>query len=147
MDYMSYFVQFWYVPVIIVLILIGTIVANVLRSKKTKAANAEFLSAHPAAAKVYTSSRASITSETIQVYTVNGDHPQTFLESGKTGFYVIPGESTVQASYVYNRPGVIYKNVTTTYGPADYIFTTEPNKQYELGFNRKSDTFTFVQLG
>jgi hypothetical protein len=61
------------------------------------------------------------------------------------GFYLKPGTSTVEISYYHNRPGIFYKNVTTTTDTVKKEMETEPNKKYLLGFDRKAETFTLEE--
>jgi hypothetical protein len=49
--------------------------------------------------------------------------------------------------YTYNRPGVLHKNVMTTYGPVKKDLAIEAGKNYTLGFDREAETFTFEEAG
>jgi hypothetical protein len=132
------------------------------RLQKMEASNKAFLEKYPDAAKVYPYSRASITSETVQVHSVDGGPPEFFYEAGSSnplasiaasitgnnntsGFYLKPGTSTVELSYYHNRPGIFYKNVTTTTDTLKKELNTEPNKKYMLGFDRKAEAFTLEE--
>jgi hypothetical protein len=145
MDIAEYFKTYWYIAAAIVIVIIGSIVYSVVRTKKQKESNTLFLAEHPAAAKVYLTKRALAVSGTVQVLTVNGQHAQLFTESGKSGFYVVPGQGSVYASFSTTRPGVVYRTVTKTWGPANFEFVTAPNKSYFLGFNSKESAFTFEE--
>jgi hypothetical protein len=140
------FEQNKYVFTIMGIVIVGSIVFNIVRLGKTKASNRNFLADHPDAAKVYLTTKALITSEAVTVYTVEGEKPQNFFETGKTGFYLSPGKSTVEISYTHSRPGVLHKNVTETFGPVKKELVTEANKSYLLGFDRKDNTFTFEEI-
>lgn len=123
-----------------------SIVFNIIRARSMKSRGADFLSKHPDAAKIYLTTKALITSEAVRVHSVEGQKPHDFVDSGKTGFYVVPGRSNVQISYTYTRPGVLHKNVTTTTDVVDKVLETQPRKSYLLGFNRKAENFTFEEI-
>jgi hypothetical protein len=141
----SVFQQNRYVFIIMGLVIIGTMVFNVVRLRKMKGSNQNFLASHPDAAKIYLTVKALITSEVVTVYGVDGEGPQFFAEGAKSGFYVIPGSRTVEMSYTHSRPGVLHKNVTQTYGPVKKELVVEANKTYLLGFDRDQETFTFEE--
>lgn len=64
----------------------------------------------------------------------------------KAGFYVIPGSRIIEMQYTYNRPGIIHKNVMTTYGPVTKELQIESGKSYILGFDRDDENFTFEEF-
>ena len=132
-----------YVFGVMVLATIISISYAIIKNKKMKKDGANFLQLHPDAARVYLTSKALITSEAVTVYTVNGEAPSRFTDSGKTGFYLVPGSSKVSISYTYTRPGVLHKTVTTSTDVVEKILETEPNRSYMLGFDREAETFTF----
>ena len=147
MDFMAIFQQNKTVFMFMGLVIIGTFIFNMFRMKKMKSSNQDFLRDHPNAAKVYLTTRALITSEAVTVIAVDDAAPQLFMEGTKTGFYAVPGTRIVQMQYTYNRPGVLHKNVTTTYGPVKKDLVIEAGKSYILGFDRKAETFTFAETG
>jgi hypothetical protein len=115
------------------------------RMRSIKESGREFLSKHPDAARVFLTSRALITSEAVQVHSVDGGTPELFMEKMKTGFYAVPGKSTVEISYTHTRPGVLHKTVTTTTDVVKKELVTEPKKSYMLGFDRDENAFTFEE--
>jgi hypothetical protein len=140
---------------------VGTYMGR-MRLQKLGASNKAFLEKYPDAAKVYPYSRASLTSEAVQVHAVDGELPEFFYEAGKlsgiaaitagltgngsnSGFYLKPGTSVVEMSYYHNRPGFFYKNVTTTTDVIKKELTAEAGKKYLLGFDRKEKTFTLEE--
>jgi hypothetical protein len=153
------------VVVVILFATVGTAMGRA-RLQKLEASNKIFLEKYPGAAKVYPYSRASISSEAVRVHSVEGELPEFFYEAGTSsgivpaiaavianitgnsntsGFYLKPGISTVEISYYHNRPGIFYKNVTTTTDTVKKELNTEPNKKYRLGFDRKAETFTLEE--
>ena len=135
-----------YVFIALGLAIVGSIAYGVIRLKILKSSNAAFLAQRPDAAKIYLAVKALITSEAVTVYTVDGERPQSFMEAGKTGLYVIPGKRTVEMSYSHSRPGVLHRAVTHTYGPVTKELETEPGKSYLLGFDRDAENFTFAEM-
>ena len=132
-----------YVFCAIAAVTVLSVVYAVIRNRSMKKAGANFLELHPDAARVYLTSKALITVEAVTVYTVNGEPPSRFTDGGKTGFYVVPGKSTVEISYSYTRPGVMHKTVTTSTDVVEKILETKPHHSYILGFDRKAESFTF----
>jgi hypothetical protein len=136
------------------------------RLQKLEESNRIFLERYPGAARVYPYSRSSISSEAVRVHSVDGALPEFFYEAGNStgiasiiagviatitgngdssGLYLKPGTSAVELSYYHNRPGIFYKNVTTTTDTVKMELKAEPNKKYRLGFDRKAATFTLEE--
>jgi hypothetical protein len=153
------------VVVLIAFAVVSTYMGRV-RLQKAEASNKAFLEKYPNAAKVYPYSRASITSEAVRIHSVDGELPEFFYETGKlngiaaivagiiagitgngsnSGFYLKPGTSTVEMSYYHNRPGIMYKNVTSTTDAIKKELAVEANKKYLLGFDRKENVFTLEE--
>jgi hypothetical protein len=93
---------------------------------------------------------------------VDGQSPEFFYEPGKlgviasliagvtgngsnSGFYLKPGTSAVEMDYYHNRPGIMYKNVTSTTDVIKKDLTVEAGKKYLLGFDRKEKIFTLQE--
>jgi hypothetical protein len=146
MDFMAIFEQNKTVFMFMALIIASTFIFNIVRMRKLRSSNQDFLQTHPDAAKVYLTAKAFITSETVTVISVDGQPPQLFVEGVKTGFYAVPGGRTVEMQYTYNRPGIIHKNVMTTFGPATKELHIESGKSYILGFDRDAEIFTFGEF-
>jgi hypothetical protein len=146
MEFMTIFQQNKTVFMFMALVIAGTFIFNAIRMKKLKSSNRDFLQANPNAAKVYLTAKAFITSEAVTVISVDGEDPQLFMEGGKSGFYAVPGSRAVEMQYAYNRPGVIHKNVMTTYGPVKKELLIESGKSYILGFDRDAENFTFTEF-
>jgi hypothetical protein len=146
MDFKSLFQQNKYVFIIMAFVFIGTAVYNIIRMRGMKSSNRNFIGEHPDIAKIYLTVKALITSEAVTVTAVDDEPPEYFTENGKTGFYAVPGNRVIEMSYTHNRPGIIYKNVTTTVGPVKKELIIAANKTYLLGFDRKEETFTFTEL-
>lgn len=133
----------WVVFLAMGVVMVLSLVWNMLRLKKMKSGNKNFLEQYPDAAKIYLTNKALVATEAVQVITVNGDTPNHFVENGKTGFYVLPGRCTVELNYTYSKPSVVHKTVTESTGVVEKILETEPYKTYFLGFDRTKSVFTF----
>ena len=121
------------------------IVAQIIMNKKNNAKVGKYLEQYPNSAKVYMSYRVGITTESMNIILVDGQEPCKFAKGGKGGVYVKPGHSALCVNYTYQRPGVMYKTVSKTTGAVDVKIEVEANKSYELGFDRKTEEFTFVE--
>jgi len=135
------------ISVIIAVVIIGAIYYSyITKMKKMKASNQDFIAAHPEAVKIFLTTKALITSEAVTVYSVDDEAPQSFIENGKSGLYVIPGSRIVEMAYTYSRPGIVHKNVTQTIGPEKKELLVENGKEYLLGFDRENESFIFKEL-
>ncbi|MDR0641036.1 MAG: hypothetical protein LBG07_01085 [Treponema sp.] len=141
-----------YFVVVIVFLAVGYMVSQSM-ARKSAGNVKEFLAQHPDAVKIYLMGKFSIASEAVVVATVDGELPVLFTEGGsfgipglpggKSGLYVLPGTRTLELQYTHNRPGIMYKNVTTSTGLVKKEFVVEAGKTYVLGFDRKNENFTF----
>ena len=138
--------QYWYYLVVFGVMIVGSIVYNIVYFKKMKKGVANYLEENPDSAKVYLTTKALITSEAVQVHSINNELPANFVEKGKTGFYLKPGDNTAEISYTYTRPGVMYKTVTKSTDVVKKELTVLPNKSYLIGFDRKAEDFTFEEI-
>ncbi|MDR2528729.1 MAG: hypothetical protein LBD04_06920 [Synergistaceae bacterium] len=145
MSFMEILQQNWLTFVIFAIVSVGAMGYGFMRLNKIRASGQEFLARHPDAAKIYLTQRALVTSEAVEVHTVEGEAPPLFVEKGKQGFYVLPGKRVVEVSYSYTRPGVLHKNVTQSTGVVRKELVTEPRKSYLLGFDRDAESFTFTE--
>ena len=146
MDFMQIIQQYWYIIAVFGVLIIGSVFFSVINMRKMKDVNQKFLAEHPDAAKIYLTNKTSITQENVTVYSVNVQTPQGFMEGTKNGIYLVPGRSTLQLSYTYTRPGVMYKSVSKTTDMVEQMVEVAPYKTYQLGFDRKAETFTFEEI-
>jgi hypothetical protein len=110
---------------------------------KKKNAAAKFLAEHPTAARVYIKGAAQ---GALTVISVNNERPVTFIEGMKSGFFLLPGENVLELTYQWTRPGVLHKTVTTTVGPNKIKVTAETEKSYNIGYNKKEETYNFEEI-
>ena len=126
---------------VILVVVVGTIIYNIWRSKKVKAGAAEFLVRHPDAIKVWPVVKAGITTSQTFIHEIDDDVPVEIHEKGKVGYLVIPGKRKLSVSSTYTRPGVMYKTVSETVGPVEKTVNFEARKDYKIGYNRKTEKF------
>ena len=125
---------------------VGSIIYSVMYFKKNKRDVATFLEKHPDASKIYMTQKGTVTSEVIQILSVNGEKPLKFDEGMKGGVYVAPAKKVeLGLDYIYTRPGVMYKSVTKTTGLVNREVEVEANKEYKVGYDRKAQDFTFEE--
>jgi hypothetical protein len=143
--------------IFVVVFIVAAYLYSQFMYQKTVSAGKKFLAGHPDAVKVYLASKVSLASEMVYVTSVDGEFPVTFSEPGKlpivipgipgskNGIYVLPGTRSLEVQYTHNRPGIMYKNVTTSTGAVKKEIVVEANKNYRLGFDRKAEAFTFEE--
>lgn len=126
------------IAVIIVLSVIWMIFAN----KKHKGYVNKWLEEHPDAIKVYVSNpKGAIKQTQITIGAVDDETVMTFNAGMAYGFYLTPGKHILDATCTTQRPGVMYRNVFTTYGPMKVEVEVEKDKEYIFSFNKKKEEF------
>lgn len=107
----------------------------------------KWLAAHPNAVKVFVDYDASIMKMgSLNILSVDDEAPILFNQGTKVGFYVTPGKHIINSSFVVSRPGIMYRSVTTTYGPSKQEIKTEAHKTYNYKFNRKDKSYDFSEI-
>lgn len=76
----------------------------------------------------------------------SGDEFQEFRTTEGMGFYILPGEVTLNISYSETKPGFVHKSVTKYTEPLDYTVNAEANKTSQLAYSMKEKQFTFTEL-
>ncbi|MDR1315948.1 MAG: hypothetical protein LBK13_03650 [Spirochaetales bacterium] len=142
----QHFQQNKYIFIVFGLVIAGTIVFNIVRLKKMKPSDKQFLEEHPDAAKVYLGLKTLVVFGAVTVHSVDAEAPALFSEGGKNGFYAVPGKRMVEMTYTSSRPGIIHENVTQTHGPYKKELIIIANKNYLLGFDRGKEIFTFGEI-
>jgi hypothetical protein len=143
-----------YLIVVVVFVAAAFMYSQAL-SRKASGAAREFLNQHPDALKVYLAGKFGIVTESVHVATVDGEPVHAFTEGGalgvpgfpgsKSGVYILPGTRTLELQYTHNRPGLLYKNVSTSTGLVKKEFVFEAGKTYHIAFDRKEETFTLEE--
>lgn len=114
---------------------------------------------HPEAAKVYFAVHNGALSVTSDHITVNGIkpvpgaaapggavQPQDVWLTVSDYCLVLPGTWVFSLSAMHTRPGVMYRSVSTSYGPIDVQISVAPYKSYQLTFDRKSQQFGVAEI-
>ena len=134
--------------IFIVLFIAASCAYSFYMNSRNNSKKEDFLKQHPDASKVFLSSKNFlIIQDGVVVGTVNDDYPILFSEGfAKGGFYAKPGGNKVMMTYTHTRPGIMHKTVTTTYGPTERELNIEPNKTYQLSFDRKAEEFVLEEV-
>ena len=127
------------IPIVFVVYIIGMLVYM----KKRKQGYEKWLSEHPDTVKIYLRTGFNaITTKTLTGRILSSNaYPQIVYEGMSSVIYALPGTVDVELTYQYTRPGVVYRNVTTTWGPTKLTLEVEKGKTYALTFDKKEETF------
>lgn len=126
---------------VVIAIFILAAVFSFVSIKMNKKALAKWLAAHPDAVKIELSSGNNvITQKQLYARVISGE-AAIFNEKAKYIVCADPGDIVLEVTYTYTRPGVLYKNVTTTWGPAKVELNVEKGKDYLLSFDKKEEQF------
>ncbi len=114
--------------------------------KKKRGNAVKWLEQHPDAAKIFLETKSNlIKNNTLNIIAVDDADPVIFYENGKSGFYMTAGTHIVTSSFSSSRPGVLHRNVTTTYAPTKQELVVENNKTYTYTFDVKEKTYQFIE--
>ncbi len=107
----------------------------------------EFLEKNPNAIKVYLGGLEmnGVHAVSINLDSVDGEKPLTFMEGLKTGIYLLPGKHILEATATKTRPWIMHKSVSTVFGPIKNEVEVEMHKTYSFGFDAQDETFTFQE--
>ena len=126
---------------VVIAIFILAAVFSFVSIKMNKKALAKWLAAHPDAVKIELSSGNNvITQKQLYARVISGE-AAIFNEKAKYIVCAEPGDIVLEVTYTYTRPGVLYKKVTTTWGPAKVELNVEKGKDYLLSFDKKEEQF------
>ncbi|MGF7110341.1 hypothetical protein [Treponema pedis] len=138
-----------YYIVIVPIFFIAIAIFSFIKMKNNKARTANWLSEHQNAVKVYINKNANIMDLSmpgLTVHTTDGELPITFTEGITSGFYLTPGTHIIESSFSKSRPGIMYRKVTTTYGPSKQEVSVEAFKTYNYRFDKKEETYIFEEI-
>ena len=126
---------------VVIAIFILAAVFSFVSIKMNKKALTKWLAVHPDAVKIELSSGNNvITQKQLYARVISGE-AAIFNEKAKYIVCADPGDIVLEVTYTYTRPGVLYKNVTTTWGPAKVELNVEKGKDYLLSFDKKEEQF------
>lgn len=113
--------------------------------KMNKNAKDKWLEEHKGAVRVALSTSTNlITSKQLFAEVVSGE-AAVFADNTSYAVYAMPGDVVLEVTYSYTRPGVVHRNVTTTWGPAKVELHLEPNKEYALTFDKNEEKFNLEE--
>lgn len=110
-------------------------------NKKAK----EWLAKNPSASKVYIKTLNLIVyQQTLDIVSIDDKQPVRFYEllGLKQGFYLVPGDHVIKSSFTTVRPGIFYKEVSTTYGPSENKVEIKEGVNYDYSFSTSKEHFT-----
>lgn len=126
---------------VVIAIFILAAVFSFVSIKMNKNALTKWLAVHPNAVKIELSSGNNvITQKQLYARVISGE-AAIFNEKAKYIVCAEPGDIVLEVTYTYTRLGVLYKNVTTTWGPAKVELTVERGKDYLLSFDKEEEQF------
>lgn len=126
---------------VVIAIFILAAVFSFVSIKMNKKALTKWLAEHPNAVKIELSSGNNIiTQKQLYARVISGE-AAIFSEKAKYIVCADPGDIVLEVTYTYTRPGVLHKNVTTTWGPAKVELNVEKGKEYLLSFDKKEEQF------
>lgn len=124
--------------IVVILYVVWMIYAN----KKHSGYVNKWLKEHPNAIKVYVSNpKGAIKQGQITIGSIDDETVMTFNAGMTYGFYLTPGTHIIEATCVTQRPGVMYRNVYTTYGPIKLEVEVKADKEYTFTFDKKKEEF------
>ena len=122
--------------------IIFSILYTIFMFSRNKGKVQKFLQAHPNAAKAIVKGAAQ---GRFVFESVNGEKPVLGSEGIKTAVYLIPGENVISFHYTWQRPKLTGGTVQTTIGPVEISVQAEPNKSYNISFDKKTETCKFEE--
>ena len=144
---MEAFKEIWNGPARYVIILMAVIIIAyipimiIVLNKKKRQANA-FLAQNPTAARVV---MRATSQGLISVLSVNGEKPNTFIMGTKKGFFLMPGENTVELTFRWVSQGVMHNTITHTVGPEKVVMIAETQKVYDIKYNRDTSNYDLTE--
>ncbi len=134
-------VYFFIIPVIMVLYFIGYL----FYVKKDRSKKKDFMAENPTASTIYCQiGQKGIKSLSVQIHSIDGGHSfKHFQEGLRVAYVLMPGTHVIEASASTTRPGVVYRNVSETFGPVKLEVEVGTAKTYKLEFDIKNKEFMF----
>ena len=137
-------IMFYYIAAVIIVGIGGTLLSKYFTNKNSN----KFLQENPGASKLFTKNKSiGITSQTIEILKVDDNESSSvFVEGMKYGMYLKPGNRELTVRATVTRPGILHKRVTTVWGPMKINVNIEPEKRYELRFDKKTEQFSVFEI-
>ena len=137
-------IMFYYIAAVIIVGIGGTLLSKYFTNKNAN----KFLQENPGASKLFTKNKSiGITSQTIEILKVDDNESSSvFVEGMKYGIYLKPGNRELTVRATTTRLGILHKRVTTVWGPMKINVNIEPEKTYELRFDKKEEQFSVFEI-
>ena len=136
--------MFYYIAAVIIIGIGGTLLSKYFTNKSAN----NFLKENPGASKLFTKNTSiGIITQTIEILKVDDNESSSvFVEGMKYGMYLKPGNRELTVRATSTRPGILHKRVTTVWGPMKINVNIEPEKKYELRFDKKTEQFSVFEI-
>lgn len=137
-------IMFYYIAAVIIVGIGGTLLSKYFTNKNAN----KFLQENPGASKLFTKNKSiGIITQTIEILKVDDNESSSvFVEGMKYGIYLKPGNRELTVRATSTRPGILHKRVTTVWGPMKINVNIEPEKNYELRFDKKEEQFSIHEI-
>ena len=137
-------IMFYYIAAVIIIGIGGTLLSKYFTNKSAN----NFLKENPGASKLFTKNTSiGIITQTIEILKVDDNESSSvFVEGMKYGMYLKPGNRELTVRATSTRPGILHKRVTTVWGPMKINVNIEPEKKYELRFDKKTEQFSVFEI-
>ena len=137
-------IMFYYIAAVIIIGIGGTLLSKYFTNKSAN----NFLKENPGASKLFTKNKSiGIITQTIEILKVDDNESSSvFVEGMKYGIYLKPGNRELTVRATTTRPGILHKRVTTVWGPMKINVNIEPEKRYELRFDKKTEQFSVFEI-
>ncbi len=137
-------IMFYYIAAVIIVGIGGTLLSKYFTNKNAN----KFLQENPGASKLFTKNKSiGIITQTIEILKVDDNESSSvFVEGMKYGIYLKPGNRELTVRATSTRPGILHKRVTTVWGPMKINVNIEPDKTYELRFDKKEEQFSIHEI-
>ena len=137
-------IMFYYIAAVIIVGIGGTLLSKYFTNKNAN----KFLQENPGASKLFTKNKSiGIITQTIEILKVDDNESSSvFVEGMKYGIYLKPGNRELTVRATSTRPGILHKRVTTVWGPMKINVNIEPEKTYELRFDKKEEQFSIHEI-
>ena len=138
-------IMFYYIAAVIIVGIGGTLLSKYFTNKNSN----KFLQENPGASKLFTKNKSiGITSQSIEILKVDDNEKSFsgFVEGMNYGIYLKPGNRELTVRAISTRPGILHKRVTTVWGPMKINVNIEPEKRYELRFDKKEEQFSVFEI-
>ena len=137
-------IMFYYIAAVIIVGIGGTLLSKYFTNKNSN----KFLQENPGTSKLFTKNKSiGIITQTIEILKVDDNESSSvFVEGMKYGIYLKPGDRELTVRATTTRPGILHKRVTTVWGPMKINVNIEPEKTYELRFDKKEEQFSIHEI-